>query len=174
MILETERLLIRRFNKADADFICQLLSNESFIANIGDKGVRTIEDALDYLVHGPLLMYKICGFGLYHVALKESHESIGMCGLIQRDGLDDVDIGFAFLPQHWSKGYAYESAGHILAYARDVIKLKRLVGITYPSNAPSVRLLEKLGLRFERYVHLPHDASLLCLYVLEFNKNMSR
>jgi RimJ/RimL family protein N-acetyltransferase len=153
-ILETERLLLRQFTTADAEFIFEQLNEPSFIQNIGDRGVRTLADANSYLVNGPIASYAKNGFGLYLVVLKETHEPIGMCGLIKRDGLDDVDIGYSFLPKFWSKGYAVEAALATKEYARDVIGLKRLVAITDPANEGSIRVLEKIGLRFEKMVRL--------------------
>src|SRR6185503_13067540 len=107
-ILETERLQIRQLSREDAPFILQLVNEPSFIQNIGDRGVRTLADANSYILNGPVASYARNGFGLYLVVLKETNESIGMCGLIKRAGLDDVDIGYAFLPKFWSKGYAVE------------------------------------------------------------------
>src|SRR5574342_361855 len=153
-VLETERLILRRFVPADAGFIRELLNEPSFIQNIGDRGVRTLSDAERYILNGPVASYARNGFGLYLVALKETNESIGMCGLIKRDVLEDVDIGYAFLPEFWSKGYAVESALAVKTYARDVIGLKRMVAITDPANEGSIRVLEKLGLRFEKMVRL--------------------
>ena len=131
---------------------------------IGDKGVRTLEDARNYILNGPVDMYHRLGFGLYLTELKESGVPLGLCGLIKRDGLEDVDIGFAFLPRFWAKGYAYESAAAVLAYGKDVLGLKRIVAITSPDNHASGRLLEKLGLRFERMVKLSEGAEEVRLF----------
>ena len=109
-ILETERLLLRQFSLADAELILELLNEPSFIRNIGNRGVRTLADARSYILNGPVASYAKNGFGLYLVVLKQTNESIGMCGLIKRDTLEDVDIGYAFLPRFWARGYAVESA----------------------------------------------------------------
>jgi RimJ/RimL family protein N-acetyltransferase len=167
-ILETERLLLRQFSAQDAEFILQLVNEPSFIQNIGDRGVRTLEDARTYISNGPVASYAKNGFGLYLVALKEINEPIGMCGLIKRDTLDDVDIGYAFLPEFWGKGYAVEAARAVKNYARDVIGLKRIVAITDPANEGSIRVLEKIGLRFERRVRLSADDIELNLFVIDF------
>jgi RimJ/RimL family protein N-acetyltransferase len=166
-ILETERLLLRQFSTDDDEFILELVNEPSFIQNIGDRGVRTLEDARAYILNGPVASYAKNGFGLYLVALKETDESIGMCGLIKRDGLDDIDIGYSFLPKYWSKGYAVESALAIKEYARDVIGLKRIVAITDPANEGSIRVLEKIGLRFEKMVQLSADDIELKLFGTE-------
>lgn len=156
-ILETERLILRQFSLDDADFILKLLNEPSFIQNIGDRGVRNLEDARSYITRVPIASYEQNGFGLYLVKLKESGEPIGMCGLIKRAELEDVDIGYAFLPKYWSKGYAVESAMAVKEYAREVIGLKRLVAITDPENHGSIRVLEKIGLKFEKMVRLSED-----------------
>lgn len=166
-ILETERLLLRRFSAEDAEFILALLNEPSFIQNIGDRNVRTLDDARAYILNGPVASYAKNGFGLYLVLLKETNESIGMCGLIKREGLEDVDIGYAFLPKFWSRGYAVEAAQAVKAYAKEVAGLKRIVAITDPANEGSVRVLEKLGLRFEKMIRLSEDDIELKLFAAD-------
>ena len=156
-VLETERLLLRQLSAEDAGFILELLNEPSFIRNIGDRGVMTIEGANAYIVNGPVASYAKNGFGLYLVKLKETDESIGMCGLIKRDTLEDVDIGYAFLPRFWSKGYAFESARAVKEYAKNTIGLNRIVAIVDPENGGSIRVLEKIGLQFEKMVRLSED-----------------
>ena len=156
-ILETERLLLRQLTTDDAEFILELLNDPSFIRNIGDRNVRTIDDACSYILNGPVASYAKNGFGLYLVVLKETNESIGMCGLIKRDALEDVDIGYALLPRYWSKGYAFEAARATKEYARKVIGLNRIVAIVDPVNTGSIRVLEKLGLHHETMVRLSAD-----------------
>lgn len=157
MILETDRLILREFSTDDAAFILEILNEPSFIRNIGDRGVREIEGAISYILNGPVTSYAKNGFGLYLVKLKETGDSIGMCGLIKRPTLEDVDIGYAFLPRFWSKGYAVEAAGAIKEYAKNVIGLNRLVAIVDPTNEGSIRLLEKIGLAFEKMIRLSED-----------------
>lgn len=166
-ILETERLILRQFTTEDAEFILELLNEPSFIQNIGDRGVRTLEGASAYILNGPVASYAKNGFGLYLVVLKETNEPIGMCGLIKRDGLEDVDIGYAFLPKFWSKGYAVESALAVKTHAKEAIGLRRLVAITDPANEGSIRVLEKIGLRFERMIKLSDDDIELKLFSVE-------
>src|SRR5512138_3308303 len=125
---QTERLILRPMTEKDAEFILELLNEPSFIKNIGDRKVRTLEGARAYITDGPVASYAKNGFGLYLVELKETHESMGMCGLIRRNTLKDVDIGYAFLPRYWSKGYAFEAALAMKRYAKD-IGLKRLVAV---------------------------------------------
>ena len=164
-VLETDRLVLRWLSTGDAEFVLELLNEPSFLQFIGDKGVRTLEDARNYILNGPVDMYNRLGFGLYLTELKEGGVPIGMCGLIKRDGLEDVDIGFAFLPRFWAKGYAYESASAVMAYGKDVLGLKRIVAITSPDNDASGKLLEKLGLKFERMIRLSKDAEEVRLFV---------
>jgi len=157
-VLETDRLILRWLSINDAEFILELLNDPSWLRFIGDKGVRTLEDARDYILNGPVAMYTRLGFGLYLTELKEGGVPIGICGLIKRDSLEDVDIGFAFLPRFWAKGYAYESASAVMAYGKHVLGLKRIVAITAPDNHSSAKLLEKLGLQFERMIKFSNDA----------------
>jgi RimJ/RimL family protein N-acetyltransferase len=131
-----------------------LLNQPSFIENIGDRGVRTLEDARTYIENGAVASYARHGFGLYLVVVKATGEAAGICGLVRREGLDDVDIGFALLPQHWKKGYAVESALAVRDYAARAVGLKRLVAITSPGNWASMRVLEAIGLSFEKMVRL--------------------
>jgi ribosomal-protein-alanine N-acetyltransferase len=166
-ILETERLLLRQFSRDDAPFILELVNEPSFIKNIGDRGVRTPADAESYILNGPVASYAKNGFGLYLVALRETNEPIGMCGLIKRAQLDDVDIGYAFLPRFWSRGYAAESARAVKDYAKDKLDLKRIVAITNPDNEDSIRVLKKLGFGFERMVRLAQDDIDLKLFALD-------
>jgi len=166
-ILETERLFLRQFSAADAEFILELLNEPSFIQNIGDRGVRTLADASSYILNGPVASYAKNGFGLCLVVLKETSESIGMCGLIKRDTLEDVDIGYAFLPKFWARGYAVESARAVKEYAKNVIGLKRIVAITDPLNEDSIRVLEKIGLQFEKMVRLSEDDIELKLFSID-------
>jgi len=156
-ILETERLVLRQLTPDDAEFILELLNDPSFIRNIGDRNVRTIEDACSYILNGPVASYAKNGFGLYLVLLKETQEPIGMCGLIKRDGLEDVDIGYALRPRYWCRGYAVEAAQATKEYAREMIGLKRIVAIVDPVNAGSIRVLEKIGLHYETMVRLSAD-----------------
>jgi RimJ/RimL family protein N-acetyltransferase len=158
-VLETERLTLQHLSpETDAEFIRRLLNEPSFLQYIGDKKVRTLDDARAYIRHGPMKSYEENGFGLFRVGLKENGSAIGICGLIKRDTLPEPDIGFAFLPEYWDKGYAHESAAEIMRHAREVLRLNRILAITTPDNAASAKLLAKIGLRFERITRLSEDA----------------
>lgn len=156
---------LRLFDLNDAGFILQLLNEPAFMEHIGDKGVRTLEDARLYLQNGPIDSYERFGYGLNMVELKDSGESIGMCGLVRRETLDDADIGYAFLERYWSNGYARESAEAILNHARETLGLNRIVAIVTPKNVSSIRLLKKIGLTFERMIRLSSDEEELQFFV---------
>jgi len=165
IVLETERLILRKLTPEDAEFIRELLNEPAFIQNIGDKGVKTIDDARVYILSGPMASYARFGFGLYRVELKETGEPIGICGLLKRDSLEDVDIGFAFLEKFWAKGFAYESAAATMEYGRAVLKIPRIVAITSPDNEASIRVLAKIGLRFEKMIRMPGSTEDTRLFV---------
>lgn len=164
VVFETDRLVLRRLTLEDAPFILRLLNEPSFLQHIGDRGVRNLADAKQYLLSGPIASYDRHGFGLFLVELKENPTPIGICGLLKRDALDDVDLGFAFVPESWSKGYAFESATATLAYAHDAQHLKRIVAITSPDNVASINLLVKLGFYFDRMVLMPGDKAEVKLF----------
>jgi RimJ/RimL family protein N-acetyltransferase len=166
-VLETERLRLRRLTPDDAPFMFELVTDPSWIEFIGDRGLRTHEDARSYIVEKYVADYERHGFGLYAVELKESGAPVGICGLIKREGLDDVDLGFAFLPRHTGLGYASESAVAVMAHGREALGIGRIVAITLPGNRRSIRVLEKAGLRFERLIRMPGDEDELALYAHE-------
>lgn len=157
-VLETERLAVRRLTEDDAEFMLGLLNEPSFHQYIGDRGVRTVEEARAYLRNGAIASYERFGFGLWLVTRKEDDAAIGICGLLKRDTLPDVDIGFAFRPAYWSRGYAEESAAAVLAHGKSAFDLPRVAAIVQADNASSIRLLEKLGFRFERMIEWPGAA----------------
>lgn len=158
-VADTQRLTLRRLDEGDAAFVLELLNEPPFLRFIGDRGARTLDDARRYILNGPQQSYARLGFGLYRVDLRADGQPLGICGLIKRDTLDDVDLGFAFSERHWGHGYAYEAAAAVMRQAREVHGLERVVAITSPDNEASMRLLGKLGFRFERQVRLkPDDA----------------
>jgi RimJ/RimL family protein N-acetyltransferase len=163
-LIATARLRLDPFTLDDAAFIVALLTDPDWLRYIGDRGVRTTDDARRYLETGPMASYAAHGFGLYRVALRDSGVPIGMCGLLRRATLPDVDIGFAFLPDYRAQGYAFEAASATLAYARDTLDLPRIVAIVSPENAASIRLLQKLGMALEGTVQLSDGADAVCVY----------
>lgn len=160
VIITTERLILREFNLHDTAFILQLLNSEGWIKYIGDRNVKTDEDAHFYLENGPIKSYIKNGFGLSLVLLKEDKTPIGMCGLIKRENFADIDIGFAFLPQYTGKGYANEIAKATLAYGFEQLKKERIVAITLPSNTNCIKLLEKIGMVYEKNI-IDHEEELM-------------
>ena len=166
-VLETNRLALDKLSPDDAEFILGLLNEPSFLQNIGDKGVRTLDDAREYLLNGPIASYERFGFGLYLTRLKESGVPIGICGLLKRETLQDVDVGFAFLPKYWARGYATESAAAVLQHGKSAFGLRRIVAITSPDNHGSIRTLEKIGFRFERMIRLTDDSPEVRLFTCD-------
>jgi RimJ/RimL family protein N-acetyltransferase len=162
-VIETPRLALRRFTTDDAPFVLELLNDADFRRYIGDKGVRTREEAEGYILSGPLDSYARLGFGLLLVELKPGLQPIGMCGLLKRDWLDDVDLGFAFLPGFRRQGYALEAASAVLGWARDSRGIRRCLAIATPDNAASLALLARLGFHHERRVRPPNEGAELVL-----------
>ena len=163
-ILDTDRLALRELNTADAAFILELVNDPAWLRFIGDRGVRTLEDARSFLLRGPMTSYAQFGFGSWLVELRAGQTPVGICGLLKRDTLDDIDLGFAFLAAHRRKGYASEAARATMAHARETLHVRRLVAIVSPGNEESRRLLEKLGFAFEREVRLTENALEVNLY----------
>jgi RimJ/RimL family protein N-acetyltransferase len=157
IVIETERLVLRRLAESDAAFILELVNEPAWLEHIGDKGVGTLEDARSYIVNGPVAMYERFGFGLYLVARKSDAVPLGICGLVRRDTLPDVDLGFALLSRFWGNGYAQEAAASVMAYAGGALGLARIVAITALGNHNSKKLLETIGFVFERLIKLADD-----------------
>jgi RimJ/RimL family protein N-acetyltransferase len=166
-VLTTTRLSLRRLSLSDAGFIVELLNDPAFLRFIGDKAVRSDEDARQYILDGPVASYERYGYGLWLVELKESGQPVGMCGLLKRESLPDADIGFAFLPAYRSQGYAFEAASAVLDYGRTEFGLKRILAITNADNAGSIRVLEKIGMRFERMITVSDGAPEIQLLATE-------
>jgi RimJ/RimL family protein N-acetyltransferase len=166
-ILETPRLLISCLAPEDAPFILELLNQPSFIQNIADKGVRDLDGARAYLQGGPMASYARHGFGLWKVSLKEDGRPIGICGLIKRDGLDDVDVGYALLERFWSRGYAVEAAAACLEHGFAKLGLPRIVAITAPGNEASGKVLERIGMTFQGMIQLPQAGGQNRLYAVD-------
>ncbi|MDZ4747910.1 MAG: GNAT family N-acetyltransferase [Saprospiraceae bacterium] len=151
-ILETNRLLLRKFTIDDAPFMLRLVNEPTWIQYIGDRNVRSLEDAQKYIRDGSIQSYRDHGFGFYNVCLRDTQMPIGSVGFAKRPFLEHPDFGFAFLPEYTGQGYAIEMAVAAMAYAEEVLKLEKLVAITLPSNKRSIQLLIKLGFRFEKTV----------------------
>lgn len=164
-MLSTPRLTLRPFTRADAGFMLRLLKEPSWLRFIGDRGVHSLADAERYLEQGPLASYAQHGFGFDAVDLRETGETVGLCGLAQREYLDAPDIGFAFLPEYAGRGLAFEAARAVMAHARGPLGLRRILATTREDNHASQKLLDKLGLRFERRIRSADGSRELRLYV---------
>ena len=163
-IFETERLLLRQFTLDDSPFILKLLNTDTWLRFIGDRKIKSLEDAKQYLINGPIKSYQTNGYGLSLVALKDSGEPIGMCGILKRDTLNAPDIGYALLPEYEGQGYAYEIAKATLTYALQTLCMPQILAITKGDNDRSVKLLHKLGFKFEKMLKLNPDDQELMLF----------
>jgi RimJ/RimL family protein N-acetyltransferase len=164
-ILKTERLRLREFNLHDSEFIIELFNSPGWLKFIGDRKVKTIAQAQYYLEHGPIKSYRENGYGLYLVVKKDDDKSIGMCGILNRDTLDHPDIGFAFLPNYNGKGYALEIANATMIYAKEKLSIPRITAITLPQNYKSIKLLEKMGLKYHKRFVFPNSKEELLLFM---------
>jgi RimJ/RimL family protein N-acetyltransferase len=167
IILATERLFLRHMREEDAAFVHELLNEPSFLQYIGDRGVRTLDDARAYIRNGPLDSYARHGFGLYVVEAQDAGEPMGICGLLRRDTLDAPDVGFAFLPRYWAKGYAIEAARAVVDHAFRTHGLDRVLAITSPDNDRSIALLGRLGFRFQGLEPFGAEAAPVRLFALD-------
>ncbi|MFK5879293.1 MAG: GNAT family N-acetyltransferase [Flavobacteriaceae bacterium] len=155
MILETERLFIKELTVKDAPFFYHLVNDPDWLRFISDRNVNSIADAKDYLIAKIIPSYEKFGFGFYLVKTKNGTHSIRIAGLIDREGMEHVELGFAFLPKYRGKGYAYEARKEIMSYASTELKIEPLVAITDLENIKSAKLLEHLGFRFDKNIQLP-------------------
>ncbi len=170
MLLETERLIIRKLTLDDASFFFELVNDPDWIRFIGDRNVQTIDDAKDYLQNRIFKSYEDSGFGFYAVVLKSTNEVVGITGFVDRDELEDVDVGFAFLPKGRGKGYAFESTQALMEYGIKTLKFKKVLAIANNDNERSHNLLKKLGFVFEKYVKLYDEEDEISLF--SFNVTM--
>ncbi len=164
MIVETPRLRLRELTVDDADFVFRLVNEPSFLSNIGDKRVRNLDDARQFILEGPWTRQERSGHGQFLVELKERGIPIGICGLLYRKSLDVTDVGFALLPEYWKRGFAYEAADAVLKYGHSKLGIDRIVGLTSKETPASISVLEKLGMNFERNVKMSADDPGTVLY----------
>jgi RimJ/RimL family protein N-acetyltransferase len=163
-LLETERLKLRAVTVDDSELMLAVWNDPAFIRNVADRGIRTHEQAREAIINGVQKLFEDYGYGPFCMSLKLDGSMIGICGLFKRDNLDDPDIGFAVLPDYCGKGYAGEAAIAVVEYARSMLGIDNLTAIVSPTNAPSIGLIEKLGLTFERMITMPGDDDAICLY----------
>ncbi len=164
---ETERLIIRPMSVEDGAFILDLYNRPEFIKYIGDRNLRTVSDAENYIRNRFLPQFQKLGFGNYLILTKDGNYQIGGVGIFEREGLDIVDIGFSLLDEFTGKGYAYEAAVKVKSIGMDEFGLQKISAITTKDNFSSQRLIEKLGLTFQKFVHIPGDRSELMYYETE-------
>ena len=169
IVAETKRLLVSELSLQDAPFFLELVNSPNWLKYIGDRHLKTVKDAEDYLTNGTLKSYKDLGFGFYKLELKENNKPIGTCGLVKREQLEDIDMGFAFLETFESQGYGFEASEAILKLSKEKFHIKRLVAITLPINTKSIKLLEKLGFRYEKRVKPFEDDEELLLFAKQLD-----
>ncbi len=162
--IETPRLFLRKISEEDADFLFELMNTKGWLENIGDRNIRSADDALAYIRNMHLANYEKNGFGYFTVTLKNNQTPAGVCGFLNRDTLPGPDIGYAFLPNYTGNGYAYESVSAALHYAKTTLLMPEIFAIVLPGNLPSVKLLDKLGFRFVKQLYMPQDTFELSLY----------
>jgi len=153
VVLETERLVLREVAEADAAFVLDLLNSAGFIENIGDRGVRTQDEACGYIRERVIGSYQAHGFGMWLVEVAK--RPVGLAGLVKRDGLDDPDVGYAFIADAWGRGYAQEAAAAVVRHARGKLGIGKLAAITSPENYASMAVLRKIGFDFRGMIVLP-------------------
>jgi RimJ/RimL family protein N-acetyltransferase len=165
IIAETERLIISKVNLQDAPFFLELMNTPHWLKYIGDRNIKTEQDAEEHLKKGILKSYKDYGFGFYKLLLKEENNKIiGISGLVKREQLEDIDIGFGFLPEYEGKGFGYEAAVEIMNLAEHTLKFKRVLAITNPINKNSIKLLKKLGLTYKKNINPFNEDKELSLF----------
>ncbi len=163
-LLETKRLELHKITEDDAPFYLKLFNSESWLRFIGDRKIRSLEDAKAYIRKNYLPSYELHGYGSYTVRLRSNGNTIGACGLYKREGLEHPDIGFAFLHEYTGKGYGYESAKAVMEYARDTLGIDTILGFTVHYNEASIKLLQKLGLRESGTFRFDYDSQELLLF----------
>jgi [ribosomal protein S5]-alanine N-acetyltransferase len=162
IILNTKRLAIRKLNLMDAGFIFELLNSPGWLQFIGDRNIKTFQDAENYLINGPINSYNTNGYGLWLVTLIESKTPIGICGIIKRDNLEFPDIGYAFMGEFMGNGYAVEAAKATLHHAQNTLKLENILGITKTNHIKSKNVLEKIGMKYEKDIEF--NSETLAMY----------
>ena len=164
MFLKTARLILTEFKISDAPFFYELLNDPAFIEFIGDRNIKSVSDAEKYLSERIIPSYAKNGFGFYLVSTNENNVPIGMSGIIDREGLDHIDVGFAFLSKFRGKGYAFEATDAVMKYATDTLKINPIVAITSINNVKSINLLERLGLHYDKLIQLPNETEKIKLF----------
>jgi ribosomal-protein-alanine N-acetyltransferase len=171
--LDTERLRLRWLTEDDAELMLAIWNDPDFVRHVGDRGIRTPEQALEAMQKGVLQLYRDCGYGPYLMFSAGDGQALGICGLFKRDYLDNPDIGFALLPGSRRQGYVYEAAVAVVHHAREEMQLPRLSAIVSPGNTASIGLLEKLGMSREGPIQIPGEEEAILLYLMDLAKPAS-
>lgn len=166
LYLETERLRIRALTIIDAGFMMQLMNTPTWIKHIGNRNIKDKTTASNYIANNIIKSYSINGFGLFLVTQKKDNQSVGICGIVKREGLTIPDLGFALMPNFEGKGIATEASKAVVKYAKESLQLTQLAGITKPENIASIRVLEKVGMEFKQMIQLPQDANMFSLFTM--------
>ncbi|HEY5688762.1 MAG TPA: GNAT family N-acetyltransferase [Yeosuana sp.] len=169
IIAETDRLIITELSLEDAPFFLELVNTPNWIKYIGDRNLKTVKEAEEYLLNGTLKSYAEFGFGFYKLHHKKDNKEIGTCGLIKREQLEEVDLGFAFLPEFEGKGFGYEASIAIIRMAKKRFHLKKLLAITLTINGNSIKLLEKLGFIYQKRIKPFDDDQELLLFAKQLD-----
>ncbi len=167
-VLTTERLELRWLTQDDAPMMLAVWNDPAFLRFVGDRGIRTLEEARAAIESGPLNLYSQYGYGPFRLRLLDERADVGICGLFRRDTLDEPDIGFAILPDYCGRGLGFESSVAVLDHARYVLGLDAVTAIVSPENEASIGLLEKLGLHYDRPIRMPGDEHDVSLYRIDF------
>ena len=165
--IETQRLGLRRLTLEDAALMLAIWNDPAFIRHVGDRGIRTLDEARTAMGEGVLQLYEKHGYGPYRMALKSADTPIGICGMFHREGLEDPDIGYGVLPEYCGKGYAYEAARAVVEHATSELGLARIIAIISPGNEASIGLIRKLGLKFEKMYRMPGEDDDVCIYGMQ-------
>jgi len=171
--METERLRLRAVTVNDTELMLAVWNDPAFIRNVADRGIRTVEQAREAIEGGAQKLFEEHGYGPYCMSLKSDGSMIGICGLFKRENLEDPDIGFGVLPDFCGKGYAGEAAEAVVEHARNELGIDKLTAIVSPTNVPSISLIEKLGMKFERMITMPGDDNAICLYSMALTSQAS-
>jgi RimJ/RimL family protein N-acetyltransferase len=166
-LMESVRLRLRPVTVDDAGLMLAVWNDPAFIENVSDRGIRTVDQAREAIESGAQKLFEDYGYGPYCMSLKSDGNLIGICGLFKRENMEDPDIGFGVLPDYCGRGYAGEAAAAVVDYARNTLGISVLTAIVSPTNAPSISLIKKLGMTFERMITMPGDDDAICLYSRE-------
>ena len=169
-ILNTERLELGWLTPDDTPLMLAVWNDPAFIRHVGDRGIRTLEQAREAIEAGPLRLYEAYGYGPFRLRRREDSADLGICGLFRRPNLDEPDIGFAVLPEFCGQGFGFEASAAVLEHARDTLGLSCVTAIVSAQNEASIGLLEKLGLHYDRQVRMPGDDHDVCLYRIDFDR----